>query len=155
MRNHKLEGKDLVALLGGMIFNQWQEIGFYELLSAELVRREKELSLFDISHALFKLTLVGVESSQLRSIAFIRAGKEYATQLKRLQEERMQYLPSKDSEILRPLDTPSTSEVALQESLLLLLWSYVKQAKEDSQLDLDKLLLLMPKQVLSTHILIN
>lgn len=45
--------------------------------------------------------------------------------------------------------------MALQESLVLFLWSYIKQAGNDSHLDLDKLLLLIPKEVLSKHLLIN
>jgi len=63
------------------------------MLAVELVRREKELALGDLFHAIFKLTIVGAESLQLRDIGFARAAKRYVTELKRLEEDRLRYLP--------------------------------------------------------------
>lgn len=94
LRQHKLDGKMLLDVLDGMLFNGWRELGIYDMLAVELIRREKEISLNDLFHAIFKLTIAGVESPQLRDIGFSRASKQYSRELKRLEDERVKYLPN-------------------------------------------------------------
>lgn len=74
----------LLTVLDSLLLNNWNDPGLYEMLAVEILRKEKELSLSELFHTCFKLTLFGVQSTQLRDAGFRRASKSYSTELKRL-----------------------------------------------------------------------